>query len=79
MVEEGKKFTESSLKKGQDPEVWIMEFEDIWVRFDNMNSRISENQFMIHILNNPTADNNLPTKKKWYEEKSRLLKRLEQS
>jgi hypothetical protein len=54
-----KQFRESSLKKGQDPEVWITDLEDILVRLDDLGSSILENQFMIHILNNLTADYDL--------------------
>jgi hypothetical protein len=54
-----KQFRELSLKKGQDPEVWITELEDICVKLENMGSCITENQFMIHILNNLTSDYNL--------------------
>ena len=48
-----------SLKKGQDPEVWIAELEDLRVRLEDMGSSISENQFMIHVLNNLTSDYDL--------------------
>jgi hypothetical protein len=51
-----KQFRELSLKKGQDPEIWITESEDLRVRLEAMGSSISENQFMIHILNNLTSD-----------------------
>jgi hypothetical protein len=44
------------LKKGQDPEVWITELEDLCVRLEDMDSSILDNQFMIHVLNNPTSD-----------------------
>jgi hypothetical protein len=47
---------ELSLKKGQDPEIWIKESEDLRVRLEAMGSSISENQFMIQILNNLTSD-----------------------
>jgi hypothetical protein len=33
-----------------------MELEDLCVRVETMQSSISENQFMIHILNNLTSD-----------------------
>ena len=56
MVKLDKQFRDSSLKKGQDPEVWITNLEDIRVRLDDMGSSISENQFMIHVLNNLTQD-----------------------
>jgi hypothetical protein len=51
-----KQFRELSLKKGQDPEIWITESEDQSVRLESMGSSISENQFMIHILNNLNSD-----------------------
>jgi hypothetical protein len=54
-----KQFRELSLKKGQDPEVWITESEDLCVKLENMRSCITENQFMIHILNNLTSDYDL--------------------
>jgi hypothetical protein len=59
MVKLDKQFRELSLKKGQDPEVWITALEDLRVKFENMGSCITENQFMIHILNNLTLDNDL--------------------
>jgi hypothetical protein len=54
-----KQFRELSLKKGQDPEIWIMELEDLQVRLETMDSSISENQFMIHTLDNLTSDYDL--------------------
>jgi hypothetical protein len=59
MVKLEKQFRELSLKKGQDPEVWITELEDLRVKLENMGSFITENQFMIHILNNITPDYDL--------------------
>jgi gag-polypeptide of LTR copia-type len=59
MVKLDKQFRELTLKKGQNPEVWITELEDICVRLDDMGSSIPENQFMIHVLNNLTADYDL--------------------
>ena len=56
LVKLEKQFRELSLKKGQDPETWITELEDLCVRLEAMQSSISENQFMIHILNNLTSD-----------------------
>ena len=51
-----KQIRELSLKKGQEPEIGITELEELCVRLEAMESRISENQFMIHILNNLTSD-----------------------
>jgi hypothetical protein len=59
MVKLKKQFRELSLKKVQDPEVWITELEDLCVKLENMGSCITENQFMIHILNNLTSDYDL--------------------
>jgi hypothetical protein len=59
MVKLEKQFRELSLKKGQDPEVWITELEDLCVKLENMVSCITVNQFMIHILNNLTSDYDL--------------------
>jgi hypothetical protein len=59
MVKLVKQFREFSLKKGQDPEVWITELEDLRVKLENMGSCFTENQFMIYILNNLTSDYDL--------------------
>jgi hypothetical protein len=45
-----------SLKKGQDPEIWITELEDLRVKLEDKGSCITENQFMIHKMNNFTSD-----------------------
>jgi gag-polypeptide of LTR copia-type len=54
-----KQSRELTLKNGQDLEVWITDLEDICVRHDGMGSSIPENQFMIHVLKNLTADYDL--------------------
>jgi hypothetical protein len=59
MVKIEKKFRELSFKKDQDQDVWITELEDFCVNLENMGSCITENQFMIHILNNLTSDYDL--------------------
>jgi hypothetical protein len=51
-----KQFRDSVLKKGEDPEVWITQLEDLCVRFKDMDSGILERQFMIDVLNNLTSD-----------------------
>jgi hypothetical protein len=47
------------LKKGQDPEIWLTEFEDYQMKLEELGSSITDNQFMIHILNNMTLDYDL--------------------
>ena len=44
------------MKKGHDTETWITELEDLCVRLEATESSVSENQCMIHILNNLTSD-----------------------
>jgi gag-polypeptide of LTR copia-type len=59
MVKLEKLFRTLSLKKGENPEVWITELEDLRIRLEDMGSIISDNQFMIHVLNNLTTDYDL--------------------
>jgi hypothetical protein len=75
VVKLDKQFRYSSLKKGQDPEVWITELEDYRVSLSDMGSNISENQFMIHVLNNlPTEyDLQLALLEKRIEDKDKPL------
>jgi DNA-binding cell septation regulator SpoVG len=56
LVKLEKQFRELSLMKDEDPEVWITHLEDLRVRLEAMDSIISDNQFMIHILNNLTSE-----------------------
>jgi hypothetical protein len=59
LVKMEKQFRQSALKKGQDPDVWITKLEDYRMKLDELGSSISENQFILHILNNMTANYNL--------------------
>jgi gag-polypeptide of LTR copia-type len=59
MVKAEKQFRALSSKKGENPEVWITEMEDLRIRLEDMGSAISDNQFMIHVLNNLTTDYDL--------------------
>jgi gag-polypeptide of LTR copia-type len=59
MVKLDKQFRDSSLKKGEDPEVWITQLEDISARLEEMGLEILEKQFMIHVLNNLPPDYDL--------------------
>jgi gag-polypeptide of LTR copia-type len=51
-----KQFRQLALQKNQDPEVWLTELEDLRMKLEDMGSSMSDNQFMIHILNNLTSD-----------------------
>jgi hypothetical protein len=46
-------------QKNQDPEIWITELEDLQMQLEELGSRITDNQFMIHILRDMTLDYNL--------------------
>jgi hypothetical protein len=59
MVKLEKQFREFSLKKGQDPKIWITELEDLCVKLETMGSCITENQFIFHILNYLSPDYDL--------------------
>jgi hypothetical protein len=59
LVKLEKQFCQCSLKKGQDPDIWITELEDYQMMFEEVGSSISGNQFILHILNNMTDDYDL--------------------
>jgi gag-polypeptide of LTR copia-type/Zinc knuckle len=59
LVKMEKQFRQCTLKKGQDPDVWITELVDYRMKLDELGSSISENQFILHFLNNMTADYDL--------------------
>jgi hypothetical protein len=45
-----KQFRQSALKKGQNPDIWIIELEDYRIKLDELGL------FILHILNNGTAN-----------------------
>jgi gag-polypeptide of LTR copia-type len=59
MIKLEKQFRTLSLKKSENPEVWITELEDLRIRLGDIGSTILDNQFMIHVLNNLTMDYDL--------------------
>jgi hypothetical protein len=59
LVKLEKHFRQCSLKKRQDPDISIAELEDYQMRLEELGSRISDNQFILHILNNMTDDYDL--------------------
>jgi hypothetical protein len=59
LVKLEKQFCPCSLKKGQDPDIWITEFEDYQMRLEELRLSISDNQYILHILNNMTDDYDL--------------------
>jgi hypothetical protein len=59
LVKLEKQFHQCSLKKGQDPDIWINELKDYRMRLDELGLSISDNQFILHILNNMKDDYDL--------------------
>ena len=59
LVKMEKQFRQCALKKGQDPDIWVMELKDYKMKLEEIGSSISDNQFILHILNNMTADYHL--------------------
>ena len=47
---------ESKLNKDEDPEVWITNLEDLRLKLEVMGSSMTDNQFMIQVLNSLTSD-----------------------
>ena len=53
-----RKFYDSKLKKGMDPDVWISQMEDTRMRLEEMNSAMTEKHFLMHLINNLTSEYN---------------------
>ena len=49
-------FSQSVLKKKGDPDAWITQLEEMRMQLEEMSSTMSDDQFLIHILNNLTGD-----------------------
>jgi hypothetical protein len=49
-------FRQSVLKKKDDPDAWITQLEEMRMQLEEMGSVMSDDQFMVHVLNNLTAD-----------------------
>jgi hypothetical protein len=51
-----KQFYGAKLKKKVDPNIFITYLEDVRGRMEDMGSQMTDDQFMMHILNNLTKD-----------------------
>jgi hypothetical protein len=49
-------FYSAQLKKKVDPDIFITHLEDVQTRMEIMGSKMTDEQFMMHILNNLTSD-----------------------
>jgi hypothetical protein len=61
------KFFTAKLKKGSDPDAFITYLEEIRLRMAEMDSDVTDKQFMLHVLNNLNSD---------YETQVTLLERM---
>ena len=51
-----RKFYDSKLKKGMDPDVWISTMEDTRMRLSEMKSEMTDKHFLMHLINNLTSE-----------------------
>ena len=51
-----KQFYDAKLKEGVDPDVFITYLEDLHWKMDNMETKITDEQFMVQVLNNLNKD-----------------------
>ena len=51
-----RKFYESKLRKGVDPDVWISQMEDTRMRLAEMKSTMTDKHFLMHLINNLTQE-----------------------
>ena len=56
LVKTERLFRQSSLSKNEDPDAWITTLEELRMKLEDMGSAMTDDQFMIHILNNLTSD-----------------------
>jgi hypothetical protein len=59
LVKLEKQFLQYSLMNGQDPDIWVTEPKDYQMRHEELGLSISDDQFILNILNNIMDDNNL--------------------
>ena len=56
LVKTERLFRQSSLTKNEDPDAWIAILEEFRMKLKDMGSVITDDQFMINVLNNLTSD-----------------------
>jgi gag-polypeptide of LTR copia-type len=56
LVKTERTFRESKLSKDEDPDVWITNLEDLLIKLEVMGSSMTDEQFMIQILNSLTEE-----------------------
>ena len=56
LVKTERMFRESRLGKNEDPEIWINNLEDLRIKLETMGSVITDDQFIVQVLNSLTSD-----------------------
>jgi hypothetical protein len=56
LVKTERMFRQSSLCKNEDTDAWITTLEEFRMKLEDMGSVMTDDQFMIHVLKNPTSD-----------------------
>jgi hypothetical protein len=56
LVKTERMFRESRLGKNEDPEVWINNLEDLRIKLETMGSAMTDDQFIVQVLNSLTSD-----------------------
>jgi hypothetical protein len=59
LVKTERMFRESKLGNKEDPEIWINNLEDLRVKLDAMGSSMTDDQFIIQVLNGLNSENEL--------------------
>jgi gag-polypeptide of LTR copia-type len=49
-------FRESRLGKNEDPVMWINNLEDLRIKLETMGSNMTDDQFIVQVLNSLTSD-----------------------
>jgi gag-polypeptide of LTR copia-type/Zinc knuckle len=56
LVKTERLFRQSSLTRNEDPDAWITTLEELRMKLEDMGSIMTDDQFLIHVLNNLTTD-----------------------
>jgi gag-polypeptide of LTR copia-type len=56
LVKTERMFRESMLENNEDPEIWINNLEDLRIKLETMGSAMTDDQFIVQVLNSLTSD-----------------------
>jgi hypothetical protein len=49
-------FKQRKLEKGEDPEIWITNLEEVCLKLEDIESYMTDSQFMVQVFNRHTND-----------------------